>query len=85
MLPPFVPPAARRHKTPTPVGAVPMPSRPLPPRGCPEATRSSPLALRHASAILRRSRPFAPQAPSPRHARECQGSARSPLQAPAKA
>ena len=66
VLPPAVPPAARKHKAPTPVGADLMPARPLPPRGCPEAAHSSPLAVRHASVILGRSRPFAPLAPSPR-------------------
>jgi len=83
--PPSLPPAARRHNAPTFVGADLMPARPLPPRGCPEAARPCPLALRHASAILGLSRPFAPLAPSPRPARGCQGSPRSPLKAPAKA
>ena len=69
----------------TPVGADLMPARPVPPRGCPEAVRSRPVAPRHASAILGRSRPFGPRAPAPRLARGCQGSPRSPLQAPATA
>ena len=83
--PPPVPPAARRHKAPTPVGADQMPARPLPPRGCPEAARSRPLALRHASANLSRSRPIAQLDLSSRPARECQGSPQPPLQAPANA
>ena len=52
--PPSVPPAARRHKAPTPVGADLMPARPLPPCGCPQAARPRSLALRHAAAILGR-------------------------------
>jgi len=85
VLPPAVPPAARRHKAPTPVGADLMPARPVPPCGCPEAARPRPLALRHPSAILGRSRPFAPRATPLRLARECQGSPQSPLQALARA
>jgi len=72
--PPPVPPAARKHKAPIPVGADPMLARTLPPPGCSEAARSRPLDRRPASAILGRSRPSAPPAPSPRLARECQGS-----------
>jgi len=71
--PPPVPPAALRHKAATPVGADPTPTRPLLPPGCPEAARFRPLALQPASAILGRSRPFAPPVPSPRLAREYQG------------
>jgi len=82
--PPPVPLEARRHKAPTPVGAYPTPARPLAPLGCPEAACARSLALRLASAILGRSRPFAPRAPLPRLARKCQRSPRAPLQAPAK-
>ena len=70
---------------PTPVGADLMPARPLPPCGRPEAVRLRPLAPRHASTILGRSRPFGPRPPAPRLAQGCQGSPRSPLQAPATA
>jgi len=85
MLPPSVAAAARRHKAPTPEGADLKSARTLPPRGFPEADRFSPLALRHASAILDRSRPFMPLAPSLRPKRQRQGSPRAPLQARAKA
>ena len=62
-------------------GACAATAAPWVPRGCPFA----PSCPRHASAILGRSRPFGPRAPSPRLARGCQGSPRSPLQAPATA
>jgi len=56
-------------------GACAATAAPWVPRGCPLV----PPGPRHAAAILGRSRPFGPRPPSPRLARECQGSPRSPF------